>query len=449
MRGVDIQRGAMTDRAGDERSFDLGRWRVSPSQGLLVSQDTGAEVRLEPQVMALLLFFAGSGGSVLSKDRIIAAVWDGRAIGDDTLAAAVSRLRSALRADADERYIETLPKRGYRLVASVGAEASVGRARASTTSEADRLVDQGKALLRNSAPSGFAQARLYFEAAIRADPGLASAQAGLAETLLAQQLAGQGPAAALLRAGQAAAHAAVGLDSNCAAGWTALGYTHLVVDRDLGRADEALLRAEALTPNDPAPRRYRAFALVAAGRLVEAEREAREAVALDTLSVAARAGLLQVLLAARRFGPAIAEAKALLDLAPESADGWYALGWARVLKGETNEGVQTLLRGLSLWGVSGASLEALKATFSTEGLAGLCAAGADLFQTQQIVFKPRLTDIAMLRAVAGQADLAFAALEAAADRLDPFLLFAPHLPWLDSLNNDPRWRPLIERTRAR
>jgi DNA-binding winged helix-turn-helix (wHTH) protein len=438
----------MSDRATGERSFNFGAWRVLPARGLLVARGTDAEVRIEPRLMDLLILFATSGGAVLSKDHIIASVWDGRAIGDDTLASAVSRLRTALGADRENRYIETVPKRGYRLASSTLADTAKATP-APKNAEAERLIAQGRALLKGGSPMSLPQAWLYFEAAIRADPRMAEAQAGLAEVLFAQHMTGQGSAPALLSAGRAAAYAATGLDDTCAAGWSALGYANLVADRASGAADRAFLRAIDLAPTAAGPRRYRAFGLAAAGRFVEAEREARRAVALDPLALPARGGLLQILLAARRYRQAAAEAQTLIDLADQSAEAWYALGWARLFLGETQTGVDALLNGLACWGVDEPSLARLRAAQAENGLAGLCAAGADLFSTQHVLFTPRLTDIAILRAFAGQADLAFAALEAAAAWSDPYLLLLEQFPWFDVLNNDPRWRPLVERTRLR
>ncbi|HEY1310182.1 MAG TPA: winged helix-turn-helix domain-containing protein, partial [Pseudolabrys sp.] len=109
----------MSPRAASEHPFLLGDWSVDPARGVIVARDGGAEIRLEPRNMDLLLLFAGEPGKVLSKDRIVASVWGGRAIGDDTLAGAVSRLRAAL---GNARiYIETVPKRGYRLLIAPGA----------------------------------------------------------------------------------------------------------------------------------------------------------------------------------------------------------------------------------------------------------------------------------------------------------------------------------------
>jgi DNA-binding winged helix-turn-helix (wHTH) protein len=409
----------------------------------------GREVRLEPQLMDLLVLFATSDGRVLAKDEIIAAVWSGRAVGDDTLAAAISRLRSALGATPARRYIETVPKRGYRLATPLQDPAAPPSRAAAPPgdSEAMRLVAQGLAALRTGAPTALPQARLYFEAAIGADPSLAEAQAGLAETLFAQHLMGQDASPGLLRSAQAAAAAAVGLDDQLARGWTAFGFAALVADRNFAAADRALLRAIALDPAAASAHRYRAIALGSVGRLVEAEREGRKAVELEPLSLAGRGLLLQILMAGRRYGQVIAEAKAMAALTPAASEAWYARGWAHVLMGEREAGVEALLHGLKLWGVAEAEIAKLRDLCRAEGFAGLCGAVADFFETQSVMFTARPTDIAVLRAAAGQTDLAFAALESAIARDDLYLLFLDVLPWFDGLNNDPRWRPLVERAR--
>ncbi|HEY3887180.1 MAG TPA: winged helix-turn-helix domain-containing protein [Caulobacteraceae bacterium] len=406
-------------------------------------------MRIEPQLMDLLVLFATSDGRVLAKDEIIASVWSGRAVGDDTLAAAISRLRAALGATAEHRYIETVPKRGYRLATPPDSpDATPAKAVAAPEdSEAMRLVAQGLAMLRAGAPTALPQARLYFEAAIAADPRLAEAQAGLAEALFAQQLMGQDASPGLLRSAQAAAAAAVGLDDHLAQAWTAFGYAALIADRNFAAADRALLRAIALDQTAAPPHRYRAVALGSVGRLVEAEREGRKAVALEPLSLAGRNLMLQILLAGRRYPQAVAEAKAMAALTPEASEAWYARGWAHVLMGEPEAGVDALLQGLKLWGVAKAEIVRLRDLYGAEGFAGLCRAVADFFETQSVMFSPRPTDIAVLRTLAGQTDLAFAALETAIARDDVYLLFLDVLPWFDALNNDPRWRPLLERAR--
>ena len=396
--------------------------------------------------MDLLVLFATSDGRVLSKDEIIASVWSGRAVGDDTLAGAISRLRAALGASPAQRYIETVPKRGYRLATPSGDTSAAARP-APADSEAMKLVAQGDAMLRGGSPMALPQARLYFEAAIGLDPKLAEAQAGLAETLFTQHLMGQDAASRLLPHAQAAAAAAVGLEEGLARGWTALGYAALAVDRDFAAADRAFLRAIALDDRAASTRRYRALALATVGRLVEAERESRKAVELDPLSLTTREGLLQILLASRRYRQAIVEAKSMAALSAGAAPAWYAQGWALSFLGERAEGVEALLQGLALWGVGEAEIAALRELYEIDGFAGFARGAADFFETQSVMFAPRLTDIAILRTAAGQTDLAFAALETAVARDDFYVLFLDVMPWFDALNNDPRWRPLVEKAR--
>jgi AcrR family transcriptional regulator len=73
--------------------------------------------------MDLLAFLATTSGRVVSKDEIIDAVWEGRVIAETTLTRSIADLRRALGDDQRSPvYIETIAKRGYRLVATVSFE---------------------------------------------------------------------------------------------------------------------------------------------------------------------------------------------------------------------------------------------------------------------------------------------------------------------------------------
>ncbi len=100
----------------------VGEWSVEANANLIVR---GAEsVRLEPRVMNLLVFLATNAGEVISKDQIVDAVWDGAFISESALTRTIADLRKALGDDArNPRYLETISKRGYRLVAVVGHDA--------------------------------------------------------------------------------------------------------------------------------------------------------------------------------------------------------------------------------------------------------------------------------------------------------------------------------------
>ena len=70
--------------------------------------------------MEVLVHLASHAGEVVSADELINAVWEGRVVGDGAVYQSINQLRHALGDDRDDvQYIQTIPKRGYRLVASV------------------------------------------------------------------------------------------------------------------------------------------------------------------------------------------------------------------------------------------------------------------------------------------------------------------------------------------
>ena len=420
------------------RSFTLGEWRVEPARGAIVAAD-GQETRIEPQLMQLLLLFAGAPGEVISKDRIIASVWSGRAIGDDTLAAAISRLRAAL---GPKRYIETLPKRGYRLVARpAGGVSSAARA------TGDVGVAQGYAILKSQSALALPEARLYFEAAIRDDPANAEAHAGLAQSYLLQHFMGSEPSRTLVHAAEAAAHAALAHEAGNPLANSVLGCCVLLLRRDFAAADAHLQKALASDPDSIIAHRYRGLALAAAGRFVEAEREVRAAIACDPLSLPPRAELLRYLFLARRYVTVIAEAKRTLAIAPDSRDALSAMGWAHHLLGEDAEALNAFLSALGAWGLDPTTRSTLAEAYRLEGFAAVCSATADIFEQHRMGFIPRPTDIAILRASAGEDEKAFSALSRAAGSDDPYLMWVIQMPQLDRLRNDGRFVSLAERLR--
>jgi DNA-binding winged helix-turn-helix (wHTH) protein/TolB-like protein len=78
----------------------------------------GQPIVLRPRAFALLVFMASRPGELLSKDRLIAAVWPGVVVTDDSLTQCVHELRTAL-GDAGSALLRTVPRRGYRLEADV------------------------------------------------------------------------------------------------------------------------------------------------------------------------------------------------------------------------------------------------------------------------------------------------------------------------------------------
>ncbi len=116
------------------REFCLANWLVTPDLNRIAQGDRSVSV--EPQVMEVLVFLADHPGEVLSKDRILEAVWHNTHVTDDVLAYSISELRKALGDDArNPRFIETIQRRGYRLIAPVRRESPALPAHAASASE--------------------------------------------------------------------------------------------------------------------------------------------------------------------------------------------------------------------------------------------------------------------------------------------------------------------------
>jgi adenylate cyclase len=96
----------------------IGEWELYPRRNVLAR---GAdEVRMEPKVVEVLAYLAYRPGEVISRDELLQALWPGVVVGDETLTQAVNKLRRALGDDVHApRFIETVAKRGYRLIAPV------------------------------------------------------------------------------------------------------------------------------------------------------------------------------------------------------------------------------------------------------------------------------------------------------------------------------------------
>ena len=104
-----------TPGANFEDGFTLLQWTVIPRQGVL-SDDTG-ERHIEPKVMEVLVYLAGRAGEVVTREELLDNVWSKMVVGDEALSRAVSLLRQHLQDDS-RQFIQTVPRRGYRLIPS-------------------------------------------------------------------------------------------------------------------------------------------------------------------------------------------------------------------------------------------------------------------------------------------------------------------------------------------
>jgi DNA-binding winged helix-turn-helix (wHTH) protein/tetratricopeptide (TPR) repeat protein len=81
-----------------------------------------APLALAPKVIDLLFLLASRPGALVTKDDILQALWPGIAVTDNAITQVVSDLRQALGDDASApAYVQTVPRRGYRFIATVEA----------------------------------------------------------------------------------------------------------------------------------------------------------------------------------------------------------------------------------------------------------------------------------------------------------------------------------------
>jgi DNA-binding winged helix-turn-helix (wHTH) protein/tetratricopeptide (TPR) repeat protein len=149
----------MTATSGKSFVYRFGVFTANPDTGELLKK--GVRIKLQDQPFRLLCLFLERSGEIVTKEDVRERLWPGNTFVefDASLSVAVGKVRDALGDDPDEpRFIETVPRRGYRFIASVETVATAAN---SASQPAD-------------APApGIAEGRVVVEAPSAEPPGLA------------------------------------------------------------------------------------------------------------------------------------------------------------------------------------------------------------------------------------------------------------------------------------
>jgi len=139
---------------GALKRLQLGAWIVDAESGVLTQGETS--VRVRPKVMDLLAALAERPGELWSKAPLIARVWPDVVVSDVSLSVLVVELRKILGDDPKSpRFIETIPRRGYRLIAPVSRIEAVRITHFALASAKDRvLLREGENLIGRDAEAG-------------------------------------------------------------------------------------------------------------------------------------------------------------------------------------------------------------------------------------------------------------------------------------------------------
>ncbi|MGO9433104.1 MAG: winged helix-turn-helix domain-containing protein [Terracidiphilus sp.] len=428
------------------KGFELGEWTVKPEDGSLISRERTA--RLEPLQMALLVFLCSRAGRVVTRNEILEAIWHGRFVSDDTVKSTFYQLRKALGdAPRKPRYIETLPKRGYRTLLDPvpldpANDASGPHAAAAA------LYRKGAALLAGQPGiAALMQARLYFERAIEADAAHAESGAALAQTYIHLIASGTERGSDLLPRARAYATRALEADPSLSSAHLALGVSWLLGDWETAEAEKSFRIAMALDPADSAPHSWLARLFSFTGKHIQAIAEARAALKIDPLSLAVRRDLVETLFVARSYSEAIAEGQHLLRISGQTESVWLGLAWIYWIAGDAQRAFEAVDAGFRALGVAAEVQARAQHAFQSGGMREVIALWADLLQEQADLGQPAL-DLVFLHSLLDERDRAFEMLDLLFKYSHPALLLLPASPLFDNLRSDPRYDQLLARMKA-
>lgn len=382
----------------------FGRYRLDAAERRLTAD---AEVlALTPKAFDLLLHLVERSDRLVRREDLIAALWPDTFVEDGTLARHVSALRRTIERDAGERFLETVPKSGYRflgavrevpptparsagagqaegapqdgvpppahrptrraprwLVAALGVALIAGVAgiialtglglRRSQGSPAN--VPPGARATEPGAQEAYLRARYFLSRRTAVD---LRAAGGLFEQALAREPgyadaeAGWATALALLAGSEEAirnstaarAHAtrAIALDSRCAEAHAALGLLAMNHDGDWAAAEASFRRALEIEPDDVSANHWLGEMLALLGRSDEGLALLERAHRADPASLIVATDIVKALFVAKRYDEAIARAEKVIAIDPGFAPVYVWKGFAYLDRGGPGDAAKGL-----------------------------------------------------------------------------------------------------------
>jgi DNA-binding winged helix-turn-helix (wHTH) protein/Tol biopolymer transport system component len=169
------------------RKYSFGSFRLDADDHTLQRSD-GVILPMTPKVADLLIVLAESAGKVVSKEELLDRLWAGTSVEEGNLSFQVHELRQVLGDHATApRYVETVPRRGYRFIAPVTMSVD-------TPPDVPRPVQVEPATSVRSVDATDIQAPIVVPARRAGRPWLALAATGLVALCLALVVARREPA---------------------------------------------------------------------------------------------------------------------------------------------------------------------------------------------------------------------------------------------------------------
>lgn len=329
--------------------YSFGPFRLDLGRRLLIS---GSKVKSVPENLFLILTeLIEAGGNVVSRERLLDAVWPEADTGDANLTQHVYLLRKLLETMGGKgAYVASAARRGYRLAVPADAlpaneltpriAAALGRS-LPTDLDAFRYYCEACYELERRTKSPLLAAIDLFEKAIELQPTYAPAYVGLAKayTYLGGYL--YAPSREVFPKAKRAALSALELGPTAAC-HAQLGDIAIFGEWDLAAADASLETALALEPDSAFVHGHMAWLGIARGDYDRALSEAKLALALDSASLVYRNLLARVMFHSRQYGRAIDLLENVLRADPAFLVARRVLTVAYVLAGDPLAATKTM-----------------------------------------------------------------------------------------------------------
>ena len=434
------------------QAYEFGDFRIDLSEQCLLRN--GVPVPLAGKVFETLRVLVEHGGRLAEKKRVMQEVWADTFVDESNLSQNVYTLRKVLgKAQDGQRFIETVPRRGYRFVArvrevhdnyAVTEDAQPHRTIEPGGTNALNFYLKGRFFWNKRTEAGLKKALEYFQRALNIDPLYALAYAGLADCYIMLCEYGLLSSADSYRNGKAAALKALALDESLAEAHASLGLITMLYDWNLAAAEKGFKRAIELNSNYATAYQWYAVHLAVSGRFDEAFAQIRQAQELDPLSPIISANVARIHYFARQYDEALRSCRTILETEPSFGVAHKIMGLAYLQKGMFEEALVALQRALDLLGDTPEMIGFLAHAYAISG---------DLEEAHKLL--ERLEEMAKLRhlrsfpfvvvyTALGDLDQVFACLEKALrDRCDS-LPCLKVMPLFDRLRSDPRFTDLMQ-----
>lgn len=401
--------------------------RLDEAQGVLLVD--GARIVLVPKAATLLRVLAERGGRVVTKDELMAAVWPDVTVEESNLAKLVFVLRKHL----GELAIETVPRRGYRLVAPV----QLGEPPREVTPAAYDLYLQGR-YFWNRRPGDVVWSALEcFQKAIELAPGFAPAWAGMADVYatLGSWEAGALPHSEAHAKAWSYATRALELDPTLVDAITTRAYTTLHYAWDLDAAEQRFRRALEVAPRYAPALHWYSHCLAAAGRVAESLEHSRLALAQEPMNMLLHVHLAWHHVIAGAAAEARTQAERVIAMDPQFHWGHYFAGWAADALGEHARAVDAMREAVRCSTDDHVMRAGLARAYAVAGDRAAALAITDELAPRGLFDY----EIALVHAGLGEADAALAAIVRARDARSGWLAYARVDARLAAVRAHPRF----------